>query len=95
VEPPGAFIRGQRKPANLPLREPAEMTRLPNPHLSQTERGLHQPSVRVLKLISGALGVPGETLLAQAGRPPAAAPARNIPRCRCGRCRRQSGQTSS
>lgn len=67
MEPPGAFIRGQRKLANLSLREPAEMTRLPNPYLSQTERGLHQPSVRVLKLISGALGVPGEMLLAQAG----------------------------
>jgi transcriptional regulator with XRE-family HTH domain len=63
----GAFIRGQRKLANLSLRELAQMTRLSNPYLSQIERGLHQPSVRVLRLISEALGVSGETLLAQAG----------------------------
>ncbi|HUJ83149.1 MAG TPA: helix-turn-helix domain-containing protein [Candidatus Acidoferrales bacterium] len=42
----------------------AEQTRLSNLCLSQVERGLHQPSVRVLQLISEALGVPGETLLA-------------------------------
>ena len=31
------------------------------------ERGLHQPSVRVLKAISDALNLSAETLLAQAG----------------------------
>jgi len=49
------------------LRQLAEMTSLSNPYLSQVERGLHQPSVRVLKLISDALNVSAETLLAQAG----------------------------
>ena len=63
----GAFIRAQRKLANLSLRQLAEMTSLSNPYLSQVERGLHQPSVRVLKLISDALNVSAETLLAQAG----------------------------
>ena len=63
----GAFIRNQRKLANLSLRQLAEMTSLSNPYLSQVERGLHQPSVRVLKLISDALNVSAETLLAQAG----------------------------
>jgi transcriptional regulator with XRE-family HTH domain len=63
----GAFIRAQRKMANLSLRQLAEMTSLSNPYLSQIERGLHQPSVRVLKLISEALNVSAETLLAQAG----------------------------
>ena len=63
----GAFIRSQRKLANLSLRQLAEMTSLSNPYLSQVERGLHQPSVRVLKLISDALNVSAETLLAQAG----------------------------
>src|ERR1700759_4331405 len=63
----GAFIREQRKRANLSLRQLAEMTSLSNPYLSQIERGLHQPSVRVLKLISEALDVSAETLLAQAG----------------------------
>jgi len=63
----GAFIREQRKRANLSLRQLAELTSLSNPYLSQVERGLHQPSVRVLKAISGALNVSAETLLAQAG----------------------------
>jgi transcriptional regulator with XRE-family HTH domain len=63
----GAFIRAQRKTANLSLRQLAELTSLSNPYLSQVERGLHQPSVRVLKAISGALNVSAETLLAQAG----------------------------
>jgi transcriptional regulator with XRE-family HTH domain len=63
----GAFIRSQRKLANLSLRQLAEMTSLSNPYLSQVERGLHQPSVRVLKLISDALNVSAETLLTQAG----------------------------
>ena len=63
----GAFIRAQRKMANLSLRQLAELTRLSNPYLSQVERGLHQPSVRVLKAISDALDLSAETLLAQAG----------------------------
>jgi len=63
----GAFIRQQRKQANLSLRQLAELTSLSNPYLSQIERGLHQPSVRVLKAISDALNVSAETLLAQAG----------------------------
>ncbi len=67
MEALGAFIRSKRKLANLSLRQLAERTTLSNPYLSQIERGLHQPSVRVLKLIAGALNVSAETLLAQAG----------------------------
>ena len=63
----GAYIRSQRKLANLSLRQLAELTSLSNPYLSQIERGLHQPSVRVLKLLSDALNVSAETLLAEAG----------------------------
>jgi transcriptional regulator with XRE-family HTH domain len=63
----GTFIRTQRKMANLSLRQLAELTSLSNPYLSQVERGLHQPSVRALKAISGALNLSAETLLAQAG----------------------------
>jgi transcriptional regulator with XRE-family HTH domain len=63
----GTFIREQRKRANLSLRQLAEMTSLSNPYLSQIERGLHQPSVRVLKAISDALNLSAETMLAQAG----------------------------
>jgi transcriptional regulator with XRE-family HTH domain len=67
MEALGAFIRSQRKLSNLSLRQLAGLTSLSNPYLSQLERGMHQPSVRVLKLISGALGVSAEMLLAQAG----------------------------
>jgi transcriptional regulator with XRE-family HTH domain len=67
LEALGSFIRNQRKLAHLSLRQLAEMTTLSNPYLSQVERGLHQPSVRVLKLISEALDVSTETLLEQAG----------------------------
>ena len=63
----GAFIRTQRKMANLSLRQLAELTSLSNPYLSQVERGLHQPSVRVLKAISDALNLSAESLMAQAG----------------------------
>ena len=63
----GAFIRTQRRMANLSLRQLAELTHLSNPYLSQVERGLHQPSVRVLKQISDALNLSAETLMAQAG----------------------------
>ncbi len=63
----GAFIREQRKRAGLSLRQLAELTSLSNPYLSQVERGLHQPSVRVLKAISDALNLSAETLLAEAG----------------------------
>jgi transcriptional regulator with XRE-family HTH domain len=67
MEALGAFIRSKRKLANLSLRQLAERTKLSNPYLSQIERGLHQPSVRVIRLISDALNVSAETLLAQAG----------------------------
>ena len=63
----GGFIRSQRKLANLSLRQLADLNSLSNPYLSQIERGLHQPSVRVLRLLADALNVSGETLLAEAG----------------------------
>ena len=67
MEALGSFIKTQRKLADLSLRELAEMTEVSNPYLSQLERGLHQPSVRVLKSIANALNVSAETLLVQAG----------------------------
>jgi len=67
MEALGAFIRSQRKLAQLSLRQLAELTSLSNPYLSQVERGMHQPSVRVLKLIAEALNISAESLLVQAG----------------------------
>jgi transcriptional regulator with XRE-family HTH domain len=71
----GSFIRAQRKLANLSLRQAAALANVSNPYLSQIERGLHEPSVRVLRSIAKALDVSAETLLDSAGllddeRPP-------------------------
>jgi len=63
----GSFIRAQRQMANLSLRQLSALTEVSNPYLSQVERGLHEPSVRVLKSIAEALNVSAETLLEQAG----------------------------
>ncbi len=63
----GSFIRAQRQMANLSLRQLSAMTDVSNPYLSQLERGLHEPSVRVLKSIAEALNVSAETLFEQAG----------------------------
>lgn len=63
----GAFIRAQRQLADLSLREMAALTRISNAYLSQVERGLHQPSLTVLRSIADALGLTTEQLLAKAG----------------------------
>ncbi len=63
----GSFIRAQRQMANLSLRELSAMTEVSNPYLSQIERGLSEPSARVLKSIAEALNLSAEALFAQAG----------------------------
>ena len=63
----GDFIRAQRQLANLSLREMASMTSVSNAYLSQVERGLHQPSLKVLHSIADALQLSTEQLLTQAG----------------------------
>ena len=67
LETLGEFLRTQRKLANLSLRDLAAMTDLSNAYLSQIERGMHEPSVRVLRSIAQALDLSANTLLAQAG----------------------------
>ncbi|HEY3895372.1 MAG TPA: helix-turn-helix transcriptional regulator [Pseudonocardiaceae bacterium] len=67
LEPLGAFIRAQRQLADLSLREMAGLTRISNAYLSQVERGLHQPSLTVLRAIADALGLTTEQLLAKGG----------------------------
>src|SRR5262249_59123046 len=71
----GAFIRAQRQLANLSLRQMADLAHVSNPYLSQLERGLHEPSVRVLQAISRALDLSADALLAHAGLADDAAPA--------------------
>ncbi len=67
LEALGELIRKQRQQAELTLRDLAERANVSNPYLSQIERGLHEPSVRVLKAIAGALNLSAESLLIQAG----------------------------
>lgn len=63
----GDFLKAQRRLAELSQRELARMTNLSDPYLSQLERGLHEPSVRVIKAIARALNIPTETMLRHAG----------------------------
>jgi transcriptional regulator with XRE-family HTH domain len=65
--PLGQFIREQRQLAQLSLREMARMTSVSNAYLSQLERGLHEPSIRVLTALADALDVPVEQLLTRGG----------------------------
>jgi transcriptional regulator with XRE-family HTH domain len=62
----GAYIRSQRELASLSLRELARLTQVSNAYLSQLERGLHDPSLRVLVVIAQALNISVEELLQHA-----------------------------
>lgn len=63
----GAYIRAQRQLAELSQRQLAGLSNVSNAYLSQIERGLHQPSLKVLRSIAKALNLSGEALLIQAG----------------------------
>ena len=62
----GDFLRSQRRLARLTLRELSDLTSISNPYLSQLERGMHAPSVRVITSLAKALNLSAEALLAQA-----------------------------
>ncbi len=64
----GDFIKSQRRIADLSQRELARLADLSDAYLSQLERGLHEPSVRVLNGLAHALNVPSDRLLAYLGR---------------------------
>jgi transcriptional regulator with XRE-family HTH domain len=63
----GEFIAGQRRLAQLSLRQLAEQSGISNPYLSQIERGLRRPSAEVLQQLSKALRVSAESLYVRAG----------------------------
>jgi transcriptional regulator with XRE-family HTH domain len=63
----GALLRVRRVSAGLSLRELAARTNVSNAYLSELERGRHEPSLRVLRAIAGALGTPLGPLLVSAG----------------------------
>jgi transcriptional regulator with XRE-family HTH domain len=63
----GAFIRSQRELANMSLRELSRATQVSNAYLSQIERGLHDPTLKVLVQIANALNVSVDDLLRESG----------------------------
>jgi transcriptional regulator with XRE-family HTH domain len=63
----GAFIREQRRGAQLSLRKLSESAGISNPYLSQIERGLRKPSAEILQAIAKALRISAETLYVRAG----------------------------
>ena len=63
----GEYIRAQRRLADLSLRQLAELSDVSNAYLSQVERGLHQPSLKVVQSIAHALNLSSEVLLAEGG----------------------------
>ena len=69
VDALGDFIRSQRRLAELSQRELARLADLSDAYSRQLERGLHEPSVRVVNGLSQALNVPADKLLRFLGRP--------------------------
>jgi transcriptional regulator with XRE-family HTH domain len=67
LEALGAVLRAQRRAAELSLRDLSERAKVSNAYLSQLERGLHEPSLSVLRAIASALDVPLGSLLTRAG----------------------------
>ncbi|HTQ21440.1 helix-turn-helix transcriptional regulator [Mycobacterium sp.] len=63
----GTFLRTQRELSNLSLRELSRLTRISNAYLSQIERGLHDPTLRVLLQIGDALQISLTEILSAGG----------------------------
>lgn len=63
----GEFIKTQRRLAALSQRELARLADVSDAYLSQLERGLHEPSVRVVNGLSQALNLPADNLLRYLG----------------------------
>src|SRR3954471_23331226 len=62
TSPLGEFIRRQRELQELSMRQLADLVGISNPYLSQIERGLRDPSERVLEAIAQNLEMSAETL---------------------------------
>jgi transcriptional regulator with XRE-family HTH domain len=62
----GTYLRSQRQLAQLSLRQLADLTKVSNPYLSQIERGLHRPSIAIIKSLAQALNLSTSDLLAHA-----------------------------
>jgi transcriptional regulator with XRE-family HTH domain len=67
LEALGTLVRAHRVAAELSLRQLSARTNVSNAYLSELERGLHEPSLRVLRSIASGLGTPLGSMLATAG----------------------------
>ncbi len=65
----GEVIRRQRELSRLSMRQFARMAGISNPYLSQIERGLREPSERVVDAIARSLETSADALYEQAGIP--------------------------
>lgn len=63
----GELIRRQRELSDLSMRQFATLAGISNPYLSQIERGLREPSEKVLDAIANALDSSADALYEQAG----------------------------
>ena len=59
----GGFIRAQRQFHRLSQRELAKLADLSDTYMSQLERGLHEPSIRVLRAVADSLGIKASQLI--------------------------------
>ena len=66
----GSYIRAQRELSRLSVRELARMLQVSNAYLSQVERGMHEPSLRVLAAAAEALSLPRKTSRRRRGQAP-------------------------
>jgi transcriptional regulator with XRE-family HTH domain len=66
--PLGAFIRHQRELQKLSMRQLADLAGISNPYLSQIERGLREPSEKVLDALARNLEISADALHERGGR---------------------------
>ena len=64
----GEYIRRQREMQKLSMRQLADLVGISNPYLSQIERGLREPSEKVVDAIARNLELSAEALYEQGGR---------------------------
>jgi transcriptional regulator with XRE-family HTH domain len=68
TSPLGEFIRRQRELQELSMRQLADLVGISNPYLSQIERGLREPSEKVLEAIADNLHLSADVLVERGGR---------------------------
>lgn len=68
TSPLGEFIRSQRELQELSMRQLADLVGISNPYLSQIERGLREPSEKVLGAIAQNLQLSADVLHEHDGR---------------------------